>query len=57
VFNFEEDWAKIVHLESTKFFVCGGSGKKDNNLIVFSNKAFIVDVEDGQVIRLPDMIK
>ena len=51
-----EDWSKIIHLESSKFFICGGSSKDDQSHIFFSNKAYVIDVETGDVIKLPEMI-
>ena len=44
-------------MESSKFFICGGSSKDDQNHILFSNKAYIIDVLSGEVTKLPDMIK
>ena len=50
---------KFIHIqeENSQFFVCGGSSKTERQLSVFSKKACVIDVSDGQVTRLADMIK
>lgn len=56
-YDFKEDWSKIIHIDSSKLFVCGGSSKNEQGHIMFSNKVAMVDVLTGEVTKLPDMIK
>jgi len=56
--TFSEDWSKIIHLEGSTYFACGGS--QTNKVYrfmppTFSNKAFKIDIENGALKRLPDM--
>jgi hypothetical protein len=55
--DFSEDWSKIIHVDSSKLFVCGGSSKNEQGHILFSNKVCMIDVLTGEVTKLPDMIK
>lgn len=53
-FTFQEDWAKIIHLEGTTFFACGGSAQKANphwSRAIFSKKTFTFDVSTGLMQR------
>ena len=57
-YDFTEDWAKIIHLEDSKLFVCGGSTKEEaTSNVVFSDRAFTVDAESGRIRKLPSMHK
>jgi hypothetical protein len=52
--EFKEDWAKIIHLDGTKYFVSGGS-QDDLSNPKYSKKAFILDSASGLIEKLPNM--
>ena len=58
IYTFLEDWAKIIHLEGTTYFACGGSAQKANqhwSRAVFSKKTFTFDIGTGVMQRRHSM--
>lgn len=58
VYTFLEDWAKIIHLEGSTYFACGGSASRANlhwSQAIFSKKTFTFDVNTGVMKQKQEM--